>query len=131
MVAEKTPSSFSLLLVEDDNIVCMVVGRMVARKFPEAKVYTADNGQVGLDLFREHVPRIVVTDINLPFMDGIEMASQIKMINAETKFIVLTGYSDQSHLEKFKEIGFEEYMIKPVDFDKLFAAIEKCVPTAG
>jgi YesN/AraC family two-component response regulator len=120
------PASFSLLLVEDDSLVCKSIGRMISKEFPGIRVFTAENGRIGLDVFKEHTPEIVITDINMPDMDGIEMASEIKKLKSDTKFIVLTGYSDRARFERFREIGFEEYMIKPVDFEILFAAIEKC-----
>jgi YesN/AraC family two-component response regulator len=126
MDTAQSPASFSLLLVEDDSLVCKSIGRMISKEFPEARVFTAENGQIGLAVFKQHTPEIVVTDINMPDMDGIEMASEIKKLKSDTMFIVFTGYSDKSRFERFSEIGFEEYMIKPVDFGKLFAAIEKC-----
>lgn len=126
MTTARSSDSFSLLFVEDDPIVCLAIGRMLAREFPGATVYTAENGRIGLELFKEHTPEIVITDINMPVMDGIEMAGKIKEIKSDTRFIVLTGYSEKNYQEKFSAIGFYEYIIKPVDLDKLFAVIEKC-----
>jgi len=126
MVTEQSIVSYSLLVVEDDTMVCLAIGRMIARQFPDATVYTAENGRIGLESFTEHTPEIVITDINMPVMDGIEMASKIKSIKADTKFIVITGYSDKNYLERFSEIGFDDYIVKPVELRKLFAAIEKC-----
>lgn len=126
MVTTQPHRYFSLLFVEDDEIVCLSIGHILARQFPDATVYTAENGLTGLELFKAHIPEIVITDINMPVMDGIEMASRIKSISNETKLIVLTGYSDKNHLERFSNAGFDDYIVKPVDFGKLFAAIEKC-----
>ncbi len=126
MVTKQSHASFSILFVEDDAVVCQAIGRILARYFPDSKIYTAENGLIGLELFKEHTPDIVITDINMPVMDGIEMASNIKLIKADTKFVVITGYSDKNYLEIFSEIGFDDYIVKPVDIGKLFAAIEKC-----
>jgi YesN/AraC family two-component response regulator len=126
MVKVQSLASFSLLFVEDDKEVCQAIGRMIVWRFPDATVYTAENGRIGLELFEEHTPGIVITDINLPVMDGIQMASKIKSIKADTKFIVLTGYSDNKYLDRVSEIGINDYIVKPVDLGKLFAAIEKC-----
>jgi YesN/AraC family two-component response regulator len=126
MVTEQALASFSLLFVEDDSMICMAIGRMIAMQFPDVTVYTAENGQIGLELFKEHTPDIVITDINMPIMDGIQMAREIKSIKTNTKFIVVTGYSNKNYLEKFSEIGFDDYIVKPVDFKKLFATIERC-----
>lgn len=126
MEPAQSHDSFSLLLVEDDEMVNMAIRRILARRFPEATIHSAENGMIGLELFKEHAPEIVITDINMPVMDGIEMAGKIRSINSETKFIVLTGYSDKNFLERFSEVGLADYMVKPVDFKKLFAAVEKC-----
>lgn len=126
MATARPLAPFSLLFVEDDAMICLAIGRMIARQFPDINVYTAENGQIGLELFIKHTPEIVITDINMPVMDGIEMAGKIKSIKTGTKFIVLTGYSDKDYLEKFSDIGFEDYIVKPLDLEKLFAVIEKC-----
>ncbi len=126
MATARPLASLSLLFVEDDAMVCLAIGRMIARQFPDVTVYTAENGQLGLELFKKHTPEIVITDINMPVMGGIEMAGKIKSIKSDTKFIVLTGYSDLNYLERFSDIGFEDYIVKPLDLEKLFAVIEKC-----
>jgi len=126
MVTVPSLASFSLLFVEDDEVVCLAIVRILARQFPDTTVYTAENGRIGLELFEEHTPAIVITDINMPVMNGIQMAGKIKSIKADTKFIVLTGYSDKNYLDIFSEIGINDYIVKPVDLGKLFAAIEKC-----
>jgi len=127
MVATPSPAPFSILLVEDESTVCLALSRILTREFPESTVYTAESGIAGLELFKQHSPEIVITDINMPIMDGIEMAEEIKAIRNDTKFIVITGYFDKNYLERFGEIGFVDYIVKPVDFNKLFAAIEKCL----
>jgi len=122
----RASACFKLLFVEDDAVVCHAIGRMLAREFPGARVYTADNGQRGLELFREHAPEIVLTDINMPVMNGIEMAERIRELQPATSFIVLTGYSEKGYLDRFKAIGFYDYIIKPADLDRLFDTIERC-----
>jgi YesN/AraC family two-component response regulator len=126
MATTRSLAPFSMLFVEDDNVVCLAIGRILTMEFPDATVYTAENGLIGLELFKEHTPEIVITDINMSVMDGIEMAGKIKSIKTDTKFILITGYSDKKYLEKISEIGFDDFIIKPLDIRKLFAAIEKC-----
>ena len=116
-----------LLVVEDDKAASGTICLMIARKFSAVTVYAAENGRIGLELFKEHTPDIVITDINMPDMDGIQMAGEIKSIKKDTKFIVITGYSDKKYLERFSEIGFSDYLLKPIAFTTLFAAIEKCI----
>jgi YesN/AraC family two-component response regulator len=119
-------AQLSLLLVEDDRTARDMVSRMVARNFPDSKIYTAENGKIGVELFREHTPDIVITDINMPEMDGIEMAREIRTINDKATYIVLTARNDKNTFEIFKEIGFCAYLLKPLNYNDLFEAIERC-----
>ncbi len=128
MIAELLPAAFTMLLVEDDSMVCRSISRILEKEYPGSTVYTAENGLIGLEKFKKYFPDIVITDINMPDMDGLEMAAEIKLIRNDTKFIVVSGYCDKEHLEKFKEIGFVDCIVKPVDFNKLFAAIDKYRP---
>ena len=116
----------SLLIVEDDRVICQMLATVIQRKFCDATIYRAENGRIGLDLFKEHRPAIVITDINMPVMDGIEMAAAIKALQADAHFIVMTAYSDKAYFEKFSAIGFCAYLLKPIMLPMLFAAIEKC-----
>jgi YesN/AraC family two-component response regulator len=117
---------FSLLLVEDDDMARGIITRIVASKFPECTIYAAENGKIGLELFKEHSPDLVVTDINMPEMDGIEMARQTKAINPDSSYIVLSANSDVKTVEKFKKIGYCAYLVKPLEFKALFDAIANC-----
>ena len=124
---EPLQHSVSILAVEDDTVTREVIGIMVARRFPGIAIYFAENGRVALELFKEHVPDIVITDINMPEMDGITMAGLMKPIKADTRFIVVTAYGTTSYFEKFRNIGFHDFLSKPIEFEKLFAAIEQCI----
>ena len=119
--------SISMLIVEDEKMICEVLDIMISRKFPDAALYFAENGKLGVELFKKHLPEIVITDIQLPVMDGIEMAGEIRSIQIGTRFIVLTAFSNSDYYDKFTKIGFHDFLTKPIEFDKLFTAIEKCI----
>lgn len=119
--------ALSLLIVEDEPETRRLYRRLIARKFPEIIVYDAESGKSGVEFCQEHAPDIVITDINMPVMDGIVMAEQIKAMKVDTKFVVLTGHSDKIYLNRFNDIGVNDYILKPIDFKKLIAAIGKCV----
>ena len=117
----------SLLIAEDNKIVRDLLGAIIQRKFPEITIYSAENGRRGFEIFQEHTPSIVITDINMPEMDGIQMAGDIRSISAATKIIVISAYDESDQCEKFGEIGIEGCFPKPITFPNLFAAIEKCL----
>lgn len=126
MATHQTLPPFSLLIVEDDKSACDIIARMVGFEFPDCTIYTADNGLKGLEIFKKHTPDIVITDVNLPVMNGMELALEIRSINAKATYIVLTAFNDKTIFEKFEQIGFCAYLLKPIAFKELFAAIKKC-----
>lgn len=125
---QKSNAVHSLLIAEDDKQTLDVLRIMIASKFPDVTICSADNGKRGVEVFKECLPEIVITDINMPEMDGIEMASIIKSLKPDTKFIVLTAYSDKTFQQKFTEIGCSAYILKPIIFKNLFEAIQDVLP---
>ena len=124
---ERNP--ISILLVEDDEAASEILASEFAIKFPQIVFNYADNGKTGLECFKKLSPTIVITDVNMPEMDGIHMAAEIKSIAACVKLIVLTAFSDKTILESSTAVGIkiDHYISKPVDYRKLFAAIEQCL----
>ena len=124
---DKKPEQIPPIMVaEDDKPTRELLGAIISRKYPGATLYFADNGKTGVEIFKKHLPDIVITDIKMPVMDGIEMASQIKLMKPETKIIVVTAFGNKVYLSRFSEIGYNAYITKPVEFAKLFEAIQKC-----
>lgn len=117
----------SVLLVEDEEGARICLGRMLGLRFPEVVIYAAENGRTGLDLYRRHLPDLVITDISLPEMNGIELAQAIRAQNPEARLIALSAHSDTDHLVDAAESGVTDYIMKPVDQQKLFAAIGRCL----
>ena len=120
-------SPISFLYVEDDPVTRNIMEKIFHLKLPGVVLHVAENGRVGLELYKNHAPEIVITDVNMPVMDGIEMAAEIKTLNAEAIIIVISAYSNKEYLLSSIEIGINHYLLKPIDFDKLFATIDKCL----
>jgi len=117
----------SILIAEDEELVRKFLGSAIPYRFPDIAIHFAENRRIGVELFIEHTPDIVITDISMPEMDGFQMAGKIKSMKADTKIIVITANCDKSYLDKFNEIGCEDYLLKPVKFSTLFAAIDRCI----
>jgi CheY-like chemotaxis protein len=96
---------------------------------PDVTVYTACNGTTGLELFKAHLPDIVLTDLHMPYMDGREMAGKIRAIKPETKLIVITGDNEKLELKDLaeKKLTFDRIIEKPIDFQNFFGAIRQCI----
>jgi len=114
----------SLLYVEDEPATRKMVTHLMERIV--TTVYVASNGHEGLELFRTHTPDLVLTDIVMPKMDGVEMARKIRQLMPKAQIIVLTSYNEIEYLLECISIGINRYLQKPVDFTKLTQAIEHC-----
>jgi len=115
----------AVLYVEDDKSARYGMGELLRRRV--RTLLEAENGAQGLELFREHRPEVVVTDINMPVMGGLAMTREIKALDRRAQVIVTTAYSDTSDLMQAIEVGVDAYVVKPVDQQKLVEALEKCV----
>lgn len=119
----------SILLVEDDHTARDILASMLALRFPQITFHLADNGKAGLEMFREFHPAVIITDLNMPVMNGIKLAEEVRALASEVKLIVLTAFSDKSILESSgaAEIGIDHFLMKPVDYRKLLNAIQDCL----
>ena len=89
----------------------------------------AGDGEEALTLYKQHQPEIVLTDISMPKMNGLDLVAEIRKLSPHTKVIVLTAHEEQEKLLKAFELYVVNYLIKPVDRRKLSAAIDLAVET--
>jgi len=115
----------TLLLVEDEIEARDMLSRMLGMNYRGLKIYVAENGVSGLALFNEFRPEIVVTDINMPQMNGIAMAREIKQVEPETTIVAVTAHSETSYLLNAIEIGMDHYVLKPVNYPELFRVLDR------
>ena len=126
-------SAISLLLVEDDESTLQCLAIILAKRYPQVSVAIADNGRAGLELFQARPAAIVITDFNMPEMDGMEMTGRMRAIRPETRFIILTGDCGGLAMRDSdnKAFIYDHFIVKPVVFETLFAAIEQCLEEVG
>jgi DNA-binding NtrC family response regulator len=113
----------TLLYVEDEIDVHEQVMEFLGMYFKT--IYSAFNGKDGLALFKKHRPAIVLTDIRMPEMDGLEMAGKVRELSKETPIIIITAHYEADFLMKAIDIGVDKYVRKPTDGEKLLDAICK------
>jgi YesN/AraC family two-component response regulator len=117
----------TVLYVEDEELTRAAISAPLGRRVQT--LLQAENGRTGLELFRLHRPGIVITDIRMPFMDGLTMAREIKALDERTQIIVTTAHNDTNYFLDAIDIGIDRYVLKPIDHEKLFAGLEKCMAT--
>ncbi len=112
-----------VLLVEDDPPSRFFASTVIKLKFPD--FLTAENGEEGLKIYKEHKPDIVVSDIGMPKMNGLDMARKIREINPEAQIILTTAFDNKSQLLDAIDIGINKYIVKPVNKQRLLQALER------
>ncbi len=114
-----------VLVVDDDPILRTQLKRLTSKFVSEIEV--AADGAEGLAQWRQWRPDVVVTDIFMPGMNGLEMSEAIKAEDPDAQIIVITSDKDSETLLHALSIGVERYITKPVDMHLLIDAISKCV----
>jgi two-component system, response regulator YesN len=120
---------FGVLVVDDEMVVRYGIRSMVDwEKIALTVVGDAANGKEALELFHRLKPDIVITDIKMPVMDGIELIQKIRAVNTETKIVILSCYEDFSYAREAVRFGAAEYLIKsdmmPADFEQILLRLK-------
>jgi len=119
----KTKNEITILYVEDEHSIRERLAKFLRRFCKE--LYVAQDGEEGLALYKEHTPDIIVSDIRMPKMTGLEMVKKIKELNPEQIVLFLTAHSDSSFLFEAINLNISAYILKPVDLDILGAQINR------
>lgn len=119
---------YKVLVVDDEiNIRKGLIHIIDWKHFGCEVVGEAMDGVEGLEKIKALKPDIVIADINMPEMDGLEMIDAAKDVVDHTKFIILTGYRDFSYLQEALRIGAFDYILKPSKIEKISAVLKKAV----
>ncbi|KNF08073.1 response regulator [Gottschalkia purinilytica] len=110
-------SNIRLLLVEDEELARDELSRFLKRRV--GKLYIAQNGLEGLEKIKEYDPDMIVTDLKMPNMDGLEMIRTARKNGYDGAVIIVSALSDSETILKAVDVGIVKYMVKPVDTEKL------------
>jgi CheY-like chemotaxis protein len=116
---------YTILYAEDDAQTQEVMAVILRRIFKE--VYVADDGAMGYELFKKHAPNLVITDIQMPKKNGLEMAKAIKELAPATPIIISTAFNEERYFLGAIESGVDAFLFKPIDRAKLFQTLFKTV----
>ena len=114
--------NFTLLYVEDD--LETKEGMFILLKKYLKEIYCANDGEEGLSLYKDKMPDIVLSDIAMPKMNGLELSEKIKEINPNQNIILLTAFNETNFLKQAINIGIDKYIVKPVKREYLFNTLE-------
>jgi len=116
-------SQWTILLVDDEEDIRLVVG--MALRDMGYDVLEAENGKEGLRLFRERHPPIVITDIKMPDIDGVDLLRKIKEEDPDTEVVMITGHGDMTvAIQSFQQEA-TDFITKPINVDDLEISLQR------
>ncbi len=123
---------FGVLLVDDEVIVRLGIKSMIDwERLGLTVIADTSNGQEAMEVFKKFNPEIVITDIKMPIMDGIEFIKNIRTINSETKIIILTCLQDFEYAKEAISLGASEYFVKsdmmPADMERILIKVRDSI----
>lgn len=119
---------YKIVVVEDDRIIRRGICQTISwRENGIEVVGEASDGEMALALIEKQQPHLVISDINMPFLNGLDMAWQLKDISPQTKFIFLTGYEDFSYAQQAIQLKAFDYLLKPVDSVLLLEKVKEAL----
>lgn len=113
--------SKNLLIVEDSEINRIILHRSFNQYFNE--ILIAQNGQEAIKIFKEKSIDLIISDISMPFVDGITLSNEIRNINSSIPIILLTSIEDKEKIEEAEVLNIEAFYQKPFDFNTISKVI--------
>jgi len=118
-------SNLTLLYAEDDPQSRKNYAFVLEEYF--AEVYLAEDGREALDLYHEKKPDVLLLDISMPFINGLDVAKFVRTTNKDIPIIMLTAHADQKKLLTAIPLGLSQYLLKPINDRSLIEAVAKTI----
>jgi len=118
-------NQIKLLYIEDDKDIQSIY-LDILQEYAD-KVYCANDGEEGYELYLLCRPNIILLDINMPKIDGLTLAKKIREIDKEVKIIITTAYAEQDKLLKAIELYLIKYILKPIEISVLRDSLSKAI----
>jgi len=112
-----------VLFIDDEEGIRKIFSILLRKE--GYQVFTAESGEEGLKIFEQEMPPIVITDIKMPGMDGIEVLRRVKEINPETEVIIITGHGDMDSAIEALKLDASDFLPKPVKDEALLVALKR------
>lgn len=117
--------SYSVLVIEDDPMVSMINEQYVLKDSGFSIAGVCRNGNEALEFLKENSADLILLDVYMPVMDGIETLKKIREMKIDSEVIMITAANDTSTIEKTMHLGVMDYLIKPFDYERLSISLQK------
>ncbi|MBP5158020.1 MAG: response regulator [Treponema sp.] len=116
---------YSVLIVEDDPMVAMINEQYVRKNKQFTVLGACRNGQEALDFLEDNTADLIILDVYMPIMDGVETLKQLRQRKCSSEVIMVTAANDAATLEDTMHLGVLDYLIKPFAYERFQVALEK------
>lgn len=116
---------YSVLIVEDDPMVAMINEQYVRKNKQFNVLGACRNGQEALDFLEDNAADLIILDVYMPIMDGVETLKQLRQRKCPSDVIMVTAANDATTLESTMHLGVLDYLIKPFAYERFQVALEK------
>lgn len=117
-----------VMLVEDEELILQGIRNIIDwEALGLDVVHMAHNGKEALSLWEKEPVDLVVTDVEMPVMNGLNLLKEIRSRNERVRFVILTGYDEFEYARKAIQLDVEDYILKPIDEEQLEAVAKKAL----
>lgn len=114
----------SVLLVDDETHIRKFIG-LVLRQFSIPRLFEASNGEEALDIYRRERPDLVLLDVNMPKLGGLETLKQLRILNPDCVVVMLTSLATRQTIEEAAELGATNYIRKDTPKEEIAKALKE------
>lgn len=118
---------YKVLIADDEDIICRGLASMVSQHSELQVVALAEDGEIALEKAKDTMPDLMLVDINMPFLNGLEFIEKAREILPDVVVIIITGYDDFEFVQKALQLGAADYLLKPVMEQPFFEVLNRAV----
>ena len=118
--------AFSIVIVDDEPSIRNGIRGIVEKEFPDIQILgVASDGKDGLSLIRQAEPNLVISDIVMPRMTGLELLEEVKRDYPNISFVLISGFDDFKYAQQAIRLGVAAYILKPINKNELISVLQK------
>ncbi|MFP5111531.1 response regulator transcription factor [Bacillaceae bacterium C204] len=119
---------WKMLIADDEPKIRRGLARLIDHLEIEVEVVgLAEDGEMALEMVKEHSPQLMLVDICMPFLNGLELIQEVQNINPDCFVVVITGYDEFTYAQKAVKLGVFDYLLKPIVQEQLQSVLHKAI----
>ena len=115
--------NMNILLVEDDDLLRNQLKQLLSGFF--GRIDVAENGLEALEKYSERSYDLIITDIKMPLMNGIELVRKLRDLNSFQNILIISAYSESEKLLELINIGIDGFLLKPINIENILTLLDK------